>query len=257
VTKTGACNIVLRPNGGRLIVDASRQDLEAWMHAAIELARPALGRVWPNPAVGCLLVHGKAILAEGVTQPGGRPHAESVALESAGAHAVGALAVVSLEPCAHHGVTPPCAGSLIRAGVSGVIFACEDPDPRVKGRGLIQLRDAGIEVITGILEDEAKALNAGFFSRVERGRPWMVKTSVSAALDPFDAIAFSVPPNRAPRDAYQQFIDVRRSAWTAMRPVELVHTLGRMGLNRVAVLAEDPLSNKLEAAELIDEVVFR
>jgi len=153
-----------------------------FMRHALVLARRGLGRVWPNPAVGCVLVKEGAVIAVGWTQPGGRPHAERVALDAAGEAARGATAYVSLEPCSHHGKTPPCADALAAAGVARVVAACVDPDPRVSGRGLARLRDAGVAVTEGVLAAEARELNAGFFSRITRNRPW-VRMKVAATLD--------------------------------------------------------------------------
>lgn len=141
------------------------------MARALALASRGLGNVWPNPAVGCVIVRDGRIVGRGWTQPGGRPHAEAVALAQAGDAAAGATAYVSLEPCAHHGKTPPCAEALIAAGIRRVVSAVEDSDPRVAGGGHAMLRAAGVEVTTGVLEREARALNIGFFKRVETGRP--------------------------------------------------------------------------------------
>ncbi len=152
------------------------------MQAAIALSRRALGTTWPNPAVGCVIVQDGAIVAQGVTAPGGRPHAEAQALAMAGAAARGATAYVSLEPCSHHGQTPPCADALIAAGIARVVVAAGDPDPRVNGAGLARLRGAGIEVLHGVLEREAGEVLAGFFSRVQRGRP-LVTLKLAATLD--------------------------------------------------------------------------
>ncbi len=161
----------------------SAPDLDRrFMAHALTLARRGLGRVWPNPAVGCVLVTEGRVVGEGWTQPGGRPHAERVALDRAGDAARGATAYVSLEPCSHHGKTPPCADALIAAGVARVVVACGDPDPRVSGRGLARLRDAGISVTEGVMEAEALALNAGFFSRILRDRPW-VRLKIASTLD--------------------------------------------------------------------------
>jgi len=158
----------------------SSQDI-AYIRHALALARRGLGCVWPNPAVGCVLVKDGVIVARGWTQKGGRPHAEAVALQEAGEGARGACAYVSLEPCAHHGKTPPCAQALIDAGVSRVVVACGDPDERVSGRGVALLRAAGVEVLEGVCEQEARALNAGFFLRVEEKRPFVtLKTATSA-----------------------------------------------------------------------------
>jgi len=152
------------------------------MRAALALARRGLGRVAPNPAVGCVLVRDGIVVGRGWTQPGGRPHAETEALKRAGAAAAGAVAYVTLEPCAHHGSTPPCADALIAAGVSRVVVAIEDPDPRVAGRGLDRLAAAGIAVETGICAEEARRLNAGFLKRVEVGMP-LVTLKLATSLD--------------------------------------------------------------------------
>ncbi len=141
------------------------------MRHALSLGGRGLGRVWPNPAVGCVIVKDGRIVGRGWTQDGGRPHAEQVALGMAGDAARDATVYVTLEPCAHHGQTPPCADSLISAGVKRVVVAAEDPDPRVSGRGLAKIRDAGIEVILGVAEEAARNQQIGFLSRVTKGRP--------------------------------------------------------------------------------------
>jgi diaminohydroxyphosphoribosylaminopyrimidine deaminase/5-amino-6-(5-phosphoribosylamino)uracil reductase len=143
------------------------------MALALTLAGRGLGNVWPNPAVGCVIVKDGRIVGRGWTQPGGRPHAERRALDQAGAAARGATAYVTLEPCAHHGKTPPCSEALIGAGVTRVVTALTDPDPRVAGRGHAMLRAAGVAVDEGVMEAEARALQAGFLSRITQGRPWL------------------------------------------------------------------------------------
>jgi diaminohydroxyphosphoribosylaminopyrimidine deaminase/5-amino-6-(5-phosphoribosylamino)uracil reductase len=152
------------------------------MRAALALARRGLGTVWPNPAVGCVLVNQGRVVGRGWTQPGGRPHAETEAIAQAGEAARGATAYVTLEPCAHWGRTPPCAEALIASGVARVIAAIEDPDPRVSGGGLALLRGAGISVESGLCADMAAEINAGFFSRVRSGRP-MVTLKLATSLD--------------------------------------------------------------------------
>lgn len=143
------------------------------MDHALRLARRGLGNVWPNPAVGCVIVREGRIVGRGWTQPGGRPHAERIALDHAGPQAQGATAYVTLEPCAHHGRTPPCAEGLIAAGISRVVSAMTDPDLRVAGRGHQMLEDAGISVAPGVREAEAQELQAGFLSRILAGRPFL------------------------------------------------------------------------------------
>lgn len=159
---------------------------DAFMRAALALARRGLGNVWPNPAVGCVIVREGRVLGRGWTQPGGRPHAETEAIGRAlswsEGRLTGATAYVSLEPCAHHGKTPPCADALVSAGVARVVVAVSDPDPRVSGRGIARLREAGIAVTEGVREEEAAALNAGFFLRVREGRP-LVVLKLASTLD--------------------------------------------------------------------------
>jgi diaminohydroxyphosphoribosylaminopyrimidine deaminase/5-amino-6-(5-phosphoribosylamino)uracil reductase len=153
-----------------------------FMQAALALARRGLGNVWPNPAVGCVVVKDDTVVGRGWTQPGGRPHAETEALARAGDKARGATAYVSLEPCSHTGQTGPCADALAKAGVARVVAAMVDPDPRVSGRGLARLRDAGVSVESGLMEAEAAALNRGFLTRIAHGRP-MVTLKLAASLD--------------------------------------------------------------------------
>ncbi|MGY6628787.1 MAG: bifunctional diaminohydroxyphosphoribosylaminopyrimidine deaminase/5-amino-6-(5-phosphoribosylamino)uracil reductase RibD [Oceanicaulis sp.] len=154
-----------------------------FMDAALALAFSRLGQTAPNPSVGCVIVQGRAVIAAAATAPGGRPHAETQALDEAGGGARGARVYVSLEPCAHHGQTPPCAAALIKAGVAEVIIACRDPDPRVAGRGSTMLREAGISVIEGVREAEAEALNAGFFTRIATGRPLVIQDGRPGLFD--------------------------------------------------------------------------
>ncbi len=155
------------------------------MAAALRLGRRNLGRTSPNPAVGALIVRheagGPRIVGRGWTAVGGRPHAETEALAEAGAEAAGATAYVTLEPCSHHGKTPPCAEALIKAGVARVVTTMTDPDLRVGGRGHAMLEAAGIAVTTGILEAEGQAAHAGHIALVTRGRPFVtLKLAVSA-----------------------------------------------------------------------------
>lgn len=162
------------------------------LHGALTLARRGLGNVWPNPAVGCVLVKDEVVVGRGWTQAGGRPHAETEALRRAADKAKGATAYVTLEPCSHHGRTPPCAEALVAAGVARVVAAIEDPDPRVSGRGLAMLRAAGIAVDrcdapgqppeVARIGKLARDLNAGFFTRIALGRP-MVTLKLATSLD--------------------------------------------------------------------------
>jgi len=152
------------------------------MQVALALAGRGLGRVWPNPAVGCVIVRDGLPVGRGWTQPGGRPHAETEALARAGERARGATAYVSFEPCCHHGATPPCTDALIRAGIARLVTTMPDPDPRVAGRGLAQLSAAGIAIDCGLMEQQAQDLNAGFISRISTGRP-LVALKLATTLD--------------------------------------------------------------------------
>ncbi|WP_218574789.1 bifunctional diaminohydroxyphosphoribosylaminopyrimidine deaminase/5-amino-6-(5-phosphoribosylamino)uracil reductase RibD [Reyranella sp. CPCC 100927] len=161
-----------------------RSDTE-WMSSALALARRGWGETWPNPTVGCVLVKDGAVLARGRTGRGGRPHGEAVALaaaQAAGTDVRGATAYVSLEPCAHHGRTPPCAEALVGAGIARCVVATGDPDPRVAGRGVAILRAAGIVVVEGVGRAEADEISAGFFCRVQQGRP-LVTLKLATSLD--------------------------------------------------------------------------
>jgi diaminohydroxyphosphoribosylaminopyrimidine deaminase/5-amino-6-(5-phosphoribosylamino)uracil reductase len=144
-----------------------------FMALALSLGRRGMGQCAPNPAVGCVIVQGDRIVGRGVTAPGGRPHAEPQALAQAGAQARGATAYVTLEPCAHHGATPPCSEALIAAGVARVVAPFDDTDPRVSGRGFEMMRAAGLAVTTGVLAEEAARDHAGFLIRNELGRPFV------------------------------------------------------------------------------------
>jgi len=151
------------------------------MRSALALARRGLGNVWPNPAVGCVITDYEGVVhGRGWTQPGGRPHAETEALNQAGEKAKGATAYVTLEPCDHHGQTPPCSQALVDAGISRVFIGCLDPDQRVSGKGVERLKGAGVEVISGVCEEEALRLNAGFFLKVTKGRPLFTLKSASS-----------------------------------------------------------------------------
>ncbi|MCO5101297.1 MAG: bifunctional diaminohydroxyphosphoribosylaminopyrimidine deaminase/5-amino-6-(5-phosphoribosylamino)uracil reductase RibD [Burkholderiaceae bacterium] len=156
-------------------------DHEHMLHA-LRLAAQGMHTCTPNPRVGCVIVRERAIVGEGWHRRRGEAHAEVLALAEAGARAHGATAYVTLEPCNHHGSTPPCVDALIEARIGRVVAAMEDPNPAVNGRGLERLRAAGIEVRCGLLAQEARELNIGFVSRMTRGRPW-VRMKVAASLD--------------------------------------------------------------------------
>ncbi|GBE43312.1 MAG TPA: bifunctional diaminohydroxyphosphoribosylaminopyrimidine deaminase/5-amino-6-(5-phosphoribosylamino)uracil reductase RibD [Rhizobiales bacterium] len=158
---------------------------EMFMRGALALARRALGQTWPNPAVGAVLVRPgdpAEIIARGWTMPGGRPHAEHAALEKAGARAKGCTLYVTLEPCAHHGQTPPCADAIVEAGVSRVVCSAGDPDPRVSGKGFARLRKAGIEVGANVLGAEGGKISLGHHLRVTQNRP-LVQLKIAVGAD--------------------------------------------------------------------------
>jgi diaminohydroxyphosphoribosylaminopyrimidine deaminase/5-amino-6-(5-phosphoribosylamino)uracil reductase len=152
------------------------------MRAALGLARRGLGTTWPNPPVGCVIVRDGRVVGRAVTAPGGRPHAEPLALAMAGAEARGATVYVTLEPCSHFGRTPPCADALIAAGVARVVIGTRDRNPAVSGGGMARLRAAGIEVVEGCLEAEAEEIVAGFFGVLAEGRP-LVTLKLASTLD--------------------------------------------------------------------------
>ncbi len=153
-----------------------------YMARALQLAQRGLYTTTPNPRVGCVIVRDGVVVGEGWHERAGAPHAEIHALAAAGDRARGATAYVSLEPCHHHGRTPPCDEALIAAGVARVEAAMHDPDPRTAGLGLERIKQAGVATATGVLENEARELNIGFVSRLTRGRPW-VRMKIAASLD--------------------------------------------------------------------------
>jgi diaminohydroxyphosphoribosylaminopyrimidine deaminase/5-amino-6-(5-phosphoribosylamino)uracil reductase len=163
------------------------QDSE-YMAMALRLAERGLYTASPNPRVGCVLVKNGAVIGEGWHERAGEPHAEIHALHAAGEAARGATAYVTLEPCSHHGRTPPCADALIAAGVVRVVVAVQDPNPQVAGAGIAKLRTAGIETECGLMEAAARELNIGFFARMTRGTPWL-RSKVAMSLDGRTALA--------------------------------------------------------------------
>src|SRR5215203_806207 len=153
-----------------------------FMQLALALGRRGLGRTWPNPAVGAVVVKDGVVLGRGWTQPGGRPHAETEALKRAGRAAQGATLYVTLEPCSHQGKTPPCVDAIIRAGITRVVSALEDPNPEVAGKGYAKLRERGIAVETGLGAEEAAHQHAGHIRRMRQGRP-QVLLKLAASSD--------------------------------------------------------------------------
>jgi diaminohydroxyphosphoribosylaminopyrimidine deaminase / 5-amino-6-(5-phosphoribosylamino)uracil reductase len=158
------------------------------MARALRLAERGLYATMPNPRVGCVIVQRGGIVGEGYHERAGEPHAETRALQRAGERARGATVYVSLEPCSHHGRTPPCADALVEAGVGRVVAAMRDPNPLVAGQGLQRLRAAGIAVETGLCEEQARELNVGFVARMTRQRPWL-RVKTAASLDGRTALA--------------------------------------------------------------------
>jgi diaminohydroxyphosphoribosylaminopyrimidine deaminase/5-amino-6-(5-phosphoribosylamino)uracil reductase len=231
---SGACR---HPDGGPPVpapapAAAIREALAAgdafWMSRALALARTALGRTAPNPAVGCVLVKDGELIAEGATADGGAPHAEEQALSRAGAGARGADAFVTLEPCRERsrGETS-CADRLLAAGLTRVVYACADPHPRGEG-GARRLEDAGMQVARGVGQAEAAALNAGFFKRVRTGRPLVL---AAASPSGFEA-EFALEAHETPEQALDR--------------------LGAAGLSRIRVRPESPLAALLQARGLLD-----
>jgi diaminohydroxyphosphoribosylaminopyrimidine deaminase/5-amino-6-(5-phosphoribosylamino)uracil reductase len=209
-------------------VEPSRDAEDArFMALALALGRRGLGRTWPNPAVGAVIVKDGVIVGRGWTQPGGRPHAETEALRRAGDSARGATLYVTLEPCSHHGKTPPCADAVIAAGIARVVSALTDPNPEVAGAGHWRLAQAGIVVEVGIGADEARRAHAGHIRRVQDGRPHvMLKLAVSAD----DKVALAGrKPVRITGDAANARVHLMRATSDAV--------LTGIG----TVLADDPL----------------
>jgi len=168
--------------------DATLNEDQVWMRQAIAEAKQAIYRTRPNPAVGCVIVKDGVIVGRGATAPVGGSHAEVFAMREAGEQAKGATAYVTLEPCAHYGRTPPCAKSLVEAGVARVVIACTDPNPLVSGKGIKILQNAGIEVVTDVCTAEAEVQNKGFLKAMAKGLPY-VRLKVAASLDGRTAMA--------------------------------------------------------------------
>lgn len=158
------------------------------MGRALRLAERGLYTTSPNPRVGCMLVNNSDVVGEGWHERAGEPHAEVLALRAAGDAARGATAYVTLEPCSHHGRTPPCADALIAAGIARVVVAVQDPNPKVAGEGIAKLRAAGIEVECGLMESAARELNIGFFARMTRGTAWL-RSKIAMSLDGHTALS--------------------------------------------------------------------
>ena len=199
------------------------------MRRALDAARGMLGRTWPNPVVGCVIALGDEVLAETVTAPGGRPHAEEQALDLAGAAARGATVYVSLEPCGERSSgAPSCSERLAEAGVARVVIAADNPDPLSAGRGVERLRHAGVPVETGVLADEAEPLYRAFRHRLSTGLP-LVETAASG--EGFDA-AFAPAPGETLREALQRLGDAGYTRLWAPEGSDLALRLKSLGFLR-------------------------
>lgn len=260
-----------------------------WMQQALSLARTGLGHVWPNPSVGCVIVQGEEVVGHGRTARRGRPHAEVLALREAGDAARGATAYVTLEPCAHWGHTPPCTDALLAAGVSRVVIALVDPDPRTNGRGIQRLREHGVQVEVGLGEADAADVNRGFFHRVRSGRPIVGVTAsrgdALARLAPqWDAVGAhpALPGTLTPCgiSVSVEGLSLSPGTWWVPAPGQpdradaavnislpddaiaeddrlpmMLAALGQQGLTRLLLHQDDPLAAALRAAGLIDLVI--
>ena len=190
--------------------DDSRDDWR-FMQLALALGRRGLGRTWPNPAVGAVIVKDGVIVGRGWTQPGGRPHAETEALKRAGKAAQGATLYVTLEPCSHHGKTPPCADAIIKAGIARVVSALEDVNPQVAGQGHARLRERGIVVETGLGAEDAARDHAGHSRRMREGRP-QVLLKLAASSDGKAGLAGRKPVGITGEAARQRVHQMRAEA---------------------------------------------
>lgn len=224
---------------------------DAYMAAALALGRRNMGRTAPNPAVGALVVRDGVIVARGYTAEGGRPHAEAIALAAAGDAARGATLYVTLEPCSHHGATPPCVDAIIAAGITRVVTAMEDPDPRVAGRGHVRLREAGIEVVVGPEGAVARCDHLGHILRVTKHRP-MVTLKLAQTADGYAAGAAYDPRLQITGPIADAFTHVQRSLHDAIMigsgtardddPLLTVRLPGLDGAKRLRVVLDRKLT---------------
>jgi diaminohydroxyphosphoribosylaminopyrimidine deaminase/5-amino-6-(5-phosphoribosylamino)uracil reductase len=236
---------------------ASGKQHGVWMDEALILARSSQGLVWPNPAVGCVIVRHGVVVGRGRTQIGGAPHAERVALNDAGTQANGATLYVTLEPCCHWGRTPPCADAIIAAGVTAVYAALQDPDPRVNGHGFSRLRDAGVVVHVGLGAREARRIMRGFFKRVATGRPFI--SVISAAEAHIGRVPSTYDGSLVTGEDGHRRLLVREAG--TLRQKKLIKTAdvqtlldhcGELGLTSLFVMNADPLARDLREAGLVD-----
>jgi len=210
-----------------------------WMARALQLAARGLTTTTPNPRVGCVLVRDGVVVGEGFHQRAGEAHAEVHALAAAGDKARGATAYVTLEPCSHHGRTPPCADALIKAGVSRVVTAMQDPNPDVAGRGLARLEAAGIETQGGVLAADAEALNAGFLKRMRNGQPWLTLSQTDR-----DRL----------QNAGAQLKEIPDSDDGRLDLTAVIHWLGEQSYNEIWTEAGATLAASLLDGGWVDEV---
>lgn len=214
-----------------------------WMSQAIALAESAAAQADPNPHVGCVIVKDGELIASGATQPAGHAHAEVVALTKAGTAAAGSSVYVTLEPCAHHGRTPPCVEALVKAKVAKVFIACEDPNPLVAGKGVLLLQEAGIETALGLFANEAKEMNRGFIKRMYTGMPY-VTAKMGVSVDGRSAIA-NGDSNWISNDQSRYDAHVYRASMSAI--ITTANT----------VLADDPRLTARNGDELYDRQPLR
>jgi diaminohydroxyphosphoribosylaminopyrimidine deaminase / 5-amino-6-(5-phosphoribosylamino)uracil reductase len=205
----------------------SNEDLR-FMAAALAIGRRGFGLCAPNPSVGALIVKDRAILVRGWTKPGGRPHAETEALRDAGVDARGATLYATLEPCSHHGQTPPCTDAIIAAGIARVVYAIDDPDSRACGSAAAILEAAGIDVTKGVLEAEAKRAHLGHFLRVREKRP-MVSLKLALTADSYAAAEGAGPRLKITGSPADDFVHIVRA----------MHDAIMIGIG--TALADDPL----------------
>ena len=216
------------------------------MQRALGLARGVRGQVWPNPPVGCVVVRDGQLLSEAATHPGGRPHAERAALELA-VNAEGATLYATLEPCCHWGQTPPCTDAIIAAGITRVVCAIGDPDPRVNGGGFARLEDSGITLSVGLCAPEAALVMSGFLHRVRTGQPELcIQAGPPDAIpDGVDGLLVTVDGKVSVRTRTQQDLKLPELAYPT--PRDLLTVLGEMGLTSVAVPSRDPIAALLRS----------
>ncbi|MFP4482031.1 MAG: bifunctional diaminohydroxyphosphoribosylaminopyrimidine deaminase/5-amino-6-(5-phosphoribosylamino)uracil reductase RibD, partial [Thermovirgaceae bacterium] len=212
-----------------------------YMSLALDLALRGTGKTAPNPRVGCVIIRDGRIQGRGYHQACGLAHAEAAALEMAGEQARGATLYVNLEPCSHHGKTPPCTEAIIKTGVSRVVAAMQDPDPRVSGRGFARLRGAGVEVDTGICRAEAEEINKGFVTRVKKNRPWV---TLKAAM--------TMDGRIAQEDGWSKWISNR---WSRTRAHLLRASHDALLVGVGTVVADDPKLNIREVSGHAPRVV--